>query len=167
MGGGRECRPMHERRPVRCVRTCAGTKDCEVIGLEGLRSVCEAASIPGERALGGLGGAATRTYAACRLGCWSCAPVHACMQRMHANLQRRPAPWPHLTVPHDPPSTPRHTPVVAIGGVNAGNVADAVAAGASGAAVVSGLFAAADPTQATRELRRVVDAALGAMRHEL
>jgi thiamine-phosphate diphosphorylase len=44
-------------------------------------------------------------------------------------------------------------PVVAIGGVGAENVADAVAAGCAGVAVVSALFGAADIAAAAAELR--------------
>ena len=51
-------------------------------------------------------------------------------------------------------------PVVSIGGVKASNAGDTVAAGAAGAAVVSGIFAAENPADAAREIRRVVDEAL-------
>ncbi|HSL12057.1 MAG TPA: thiamine phosphate synthase [Actinomycetota bacterium] len=51
-------------------------------------------------------------------------------------------------------------PVVAIGGIDAANVADAIAAGAAGVAVVSAVAAADDPVSAVRELRAAVDAAL-------
>jgi thiamine-phosphate pyrophosphorylase len=50
-------------------------------------------------------------------------------------------------------------PVVAIGGVNAGNAASMIAAGASGVAVVSAIVAAEDVEAAARELRGVVDEA--------
>ena len=50
-------------------------------------------------------------------------------------------------------------PVVAIGGLHAGNAAQAVRAGAAGVAVVSAICAAADPRAATRELAHVVHAA--------
>jgi thiamine-phosphate pyrophosphorylase len=50
-------------------------------------------------------------------------------------------------------------PIVAIGGITAGNAAAAIAAGADGVAVISAVSAAADPERATRELRaRVVEA---------
>jgi thiamine-phosphate pyrophosphorylase len=52
-------------------------------------------------------------------------------------------------------------PLVAIGGLHAGNAADAIAAGADGVAVVSAVCAAPDPGAATRELKEVVGAALG------
>lgn len=55
-------------------------------------------------------------------------------------------------------------PVIAIGGVTAGRVADLVAAGASGVAVVSAVSAAADPAAATRELLTALDRALGTAR---
>ncbi|MFH1982101.1 MAG: thiamine phosphate synthase [Pseudomonadota bacterium] len=51
----------------------------------------------------------------------------------------------------------RH-PLVAIGGLNADNAADVVAAGADSIAVVSAICAAADPAQAVRHLKRAVDA---------
>ncbi|KAF8066297.1 TH1 [Scenedesmus sp. PABB004] len=51
-------------------------------------------------------------------------------------------------------------PAVAIGGVNAANAAEVIAAGAKGLAVVSAVFAAPDVEAATRELRAAVDAAL-------
>jgi thiamine-phosphate pyrophosphorylase len=53
-------------------------------------------------------------------------------------------------------------PLVAIGGIDAGNAADVVAAGADGVAVVSALCAAPDPERAARALREVV--ALGGPR---
>ncbi len=49
----------------------------------------------------------------------------------------------------------RH-PLVAIGGIGAGNARQAVEAGADGVAVVSAICAAADPELAARELRRVM-----------
>jgi thiamine-phosphate pyrophosphorylase len=45
-------------------------------------------------------------------------------------------------------------PLVAIGGLNAGNAAAVIAAGADGVAVVSAIAAADDPGLATRELAR-------------
>jgi thiamine-phosphate pyrophosphorylase len=50
-------------------------------------------------------------------------------------------------------------PIVAIGGLHAGNAADAITAGASGVAVVSAICAAPDPTAATRELVGIVKGA--------
>jgi thiamine-phosphate pyrophosphorylase len=50
-------------------------------------------------------------------------------------------------------------PLVAIGGINTGNAARILEAGADGLAVVSGICAAPDPEGAARELRRLVDAA--------
>ncbi|HZP19636.1 MAG TPA: thiamine phosphate synthase [Bauldia sp.] len=47
-------------------------------------------------------------------------------------------------------------PVVAIGGLHAGNAAEAVAAGADGVAVVSAICGAPDPEEAARELRMIV-----------
>ncbi len=49
-------------------------------------------------------------------------------------------------------------PVVAIGGINLGNVASFGPAGAAGVAVVSAIFAAPDPAQAAGELARAVAA---------
>lgn len=53
-------------------------------------------------------------------------------------------------------------PVGAIAGIDAARAAEAVAAGASGVAVISAIFRAPDMAAATRELRRAVDVALGA-----
>jgi thiamine-phosphate pyrophosphorylase len=49
-------------------------------------------------------------------------------------------------------------PLVAIGGLDAQNVAAAVRAGADGIAVVSAIMAAADPEAASRALRAAIDA---------
>lgn len=49
-------------------------------------------------------------------------------------------------------------PVVAIGGIDAGNAGALVAAGADGVAVVSAICAAADPQAAAAALRRAIDA---------
>jgi thiamine-phosphate pyrophosphorylase len=51
-------------------------------------------------------------------------------------------------------------PVVAIGGITAGNAAEAIECGADGIAVVSAICAATDPRAAARNLRTAVDAAL-------
>jgi thiamine-phosphate pyrophosphorylase len=51
-------------------------------------------------------------------------------------------------------------PICAISGINAGNAAEVIAAGADGVAVISALSRAGDPAQAARELRAVVDDAL-------
>jgi thiamine-phosphate pyrophosphorylase len=51
-------------------------------------------------------------------------------------------------------------PLCAIAGIDAGNAADTILAGARGVAVISALSLAADPTVAARELREVVDTAL-------
>ena len=50
-----------------------------------------------------------------------------------------------------------HIPVVAIGGVNAGNILQLQGSGAAGAAVVSAIFGAPDITAACRELRALAD----------
>ena len=51
-------------------------------------------------------------------------------------------------------------PICAIAGINAGNAADVIAAGADGVAVISALSLSPDPAEAARNLRSVVDAAL-------
>ncbi len=51
-------------------------------------------------------------------------------------------------------------PVCAIAGIDAGNAADVIAAGADGVAVISALSLAADPAAAVRDLRGIVDRAL-------
>jgi len=53
-------------------------------------------------------------------------------------------------------------PIVAIGGLHAGNAADAIAAGAHGIAVVSAICAAPDAETATRELVEIVRGAKAA-----
>ena len=50
-------------------------------------------------------------------------------------------------------------PVVGIGGIDAGNAAQVISAGATGVAVVSAVAQAVDPREATRALRLAVDAA--------
>jgi thiamine-phosphate pyrophosphorylase len=52
-------------------------------------------------------------------------------------------------------------PIVAIAGINAGNAASVVEAGVDGVSVISALSKPADSSAAARELRGVVDAALG------
>ena len=54
----------------------------------------------------------------------------------------------------------RDFPICAIAGINAGNAAPVIGAGADGVAVISALSLAPDPARAARELRAVVDAAL-------
>lgn len=51
-------------------------------------------------------------------------------------------------------------PICAIAGINAGNAADVIGAGADGVAVISALSLAADPAKAAQDLRGVVDRAL-------
>ena len=50
-------------------------------------------------------------------------------------------------------------PLVAIGGIDAGNAAEAARAGADGIAVVAAIMAAHDPEAAARALRATIDAA--------
>jgi thiamine-phosphate pyrophosphorylase len=45
-------------------------------------------------------------------------------------------------------------PIIAIGGINAGNVADVLRAGAAGVAVVSAILGAADARKAAAELKK-------------
>jgi thiamine-phosphate pyrophosphorylase len=49
-------------------------------------------------------------------------------------------------------------PVVGIGGIDAGNARDVLAAGAAGVAVIGAVAGAPDPIEAARELRAAVDA---------
>ena len=49
-------------------------------------------------------------------------------------------------------------PLVAIGGIHAGNAAQILAAGADGIAVVSAIMSASDPTAAARQLRVIISA---------
>jgi thiamine-phosphate pyrophosphorylase len=51
-------------------------------------------------------------------------------------------------------------PICAISGINAGNAAEVIAAGADGVAVISALSLAPDPGKAAQNLRAVVDSAL-------
>jgi thiamine-phosphate pyrophosphorylase len=53
-------------------------------------------------------------------------------------------------------------PLGAIAGIDAGNAAHVIGAGADGVAVISALFDAGDPGGAARRLRGIVDAALAA-----
>jgi thiamine-phosphate pyrophosphorylase len=53
-----------------------------------------------------------------------------------------------------------HLPLAGIAGIDAGNAAAVIAAGADGIAVISALSLSADPAAAARTLRGVVDAAL-------
>ena len=48
-------------------------------------------------------------------------------------------------------------PVVAIGGIDAGNAGDAARAGCAGVAVITAIGAAADPEDAARRIRRALD----------
>lgn len=55
-------------------------------------------------------------------------------------------------------------PIVGIGGITAGNLAAAFAAGADSVAVVSAVFSAPDPTAATRDLLAAIERARAAKR---
>jgi thiamine-phosphate pyrophosphorylase len=52
-------------------------------------------------------------------------------------------------------------PLCAIAGIEAGNAGNTIMAGADGVAVISALSLAPDPRAAARELRRIVDTAIG------
>src|SRR4030088_1896878 len=52
-------------------------------------------------------------------------------------------------------------PVCGIAGIDAGNAAEVIAAAPDGVAVISALSLKRDPQAAARELRRIVDAAVG------
>ncbi|AEC52680.1 thiamine-phosphate pyrophosphorylase [Pyrococcus sp. NA2] len=52
-------------------------------------------------------------------------------------------------------------PVVAIGGINAGNARDVLLTGVSGIAVISAVMGAEDVRRATQELRKIVEEVLG------
>ena len=52
-------------------------------------------------------------------------------------------------------------PLVAIGGLHAGNAREVIRAGADGLAVVSAIMAADSPRAAAAELRREIEAAKG------
>ena len=56
----------------------------------------------------------------------------------------------------------RDLPICGIAGIDAGNAAPVIAAGADGIAVISALSMQADPERAARKLRGIVDAALKA-----
>jgi thiamine-phosphate pyrophosphorylase len=58
-------------------------------------------------------------------------------------------------------------PICAIAGIDAGNAADVIAAGADGVSVISALSLAGDPTAAARSLRGIVDSALDKRRYTL
>jgi thiamine-phosphate pyrophosphorylase len=53
-----------------------------------------------------------------------------------------------------------HYPICAIAGINSGKVADVIAAGADGVAVISALSLAPDPAGAAKDLRALVDSGL-------
>lgn len=54
----------------------------------------------------------------------------------------------------------RHFPICAIAGINSGNAADVIAAGADGVAVISALSLSPDPAVAAQDLRALVDRGL-------
>jgi thiamine-phosphate pyrophosphorylase len=57
---------------------------------------------------------------------------------------------------------PGEVPVIAVGGVTAGNAASLARAGAAGLAVIGAILAAPDPESATRAIRDSFDSARGA-----
>jgi thiamine-phosphate pyrophosphorylase len=58
-------------------------------------------------------------------------------------------------------------PICAIAGIDIGSAAEVITAGADGVSVISALSLAADPKEAARALRAVVDAALSKRRYTL
>lgn len=80
--------------------------------------------------------------------------------------------WPTATKPDTTPpfgldgvralrrAIPADLPLLGIGGITAANAGDVIRAGADGVAVVSAIWTAADPEQAARRLREVIDDAL-------
>jgi thiamine-phosphate pyrophosphorylase len=57
-------------------------------------------------------------------------------------------------------------PLTAIAGINTGNAADVIRAGADGVAIISAICAGADPQQASRELRTLIDDTLAERKSE-
>lgn len=55
-------------------------------------------------------------------------------------------------------------PIIAVGGIDAGNAAAVIAAGADGIAVIGAIMDADDPRQAARDLRGEIDAAYASCR---
>jgi thiamine-phosphate pyrophosphorylase len=74
--------------------------------------------------------------------------------------------FPTHSKPGSPPRGPEHlaevvaavdVPVLAIGGINLGNLEAVLATGCAGVAVISAILSAADPEQAARDLRHALD----------
>jgi thiamine-phosphate pyrophosphorylase len=111
-----------------------------VIGLS-IKTVAEAEAAPLELldyvAIGGVYGTTSKDNASAPIGIDG---LRAIVQTVRA---RRP-----------------RFPICAIAGINAGNAAAVIGAGADGVAVISALSLAPDPGQAARDLRAVVDDAL-------
>lgn len=59
------------------------------------------------------------------------------------------------------------TPVLAVGGIDAANIGEVLATGASGAAVISTILASEDPASATLRLREAIEGSRHSPRHPL
>lgn len=57
-------------------------------------------------------------------------------------------------------------PILAVGGLHAGNVAEVMACGVDGVAVISAVSGAAEPSTAARKLRKAIDQALESRRRK-
>ena len=94
--------------------------------------------------------------------CCCCQPVRT-QPISHPGIRTLQLPPCCLTAHPPTHPTPPHLllpAVVSIGGIKAGNAGQTVAAGCAGAAVVSGIFGADSPAEASQELLLAVDAAL-------
>jgi len=90
---------------------------------------------------------------------WSIGPLYRTASKADAGVPLEPAGFATLAK-----RAPPGVPVIAIGGIDAGNAAAVIQAGAAGIAVISAVFAAGDVAAATRAMRRAVDAAFGSRR---
>jgi thiamine-phosphate pyrophosphorylase len=118
-----------------------------VIGLS-IKSVAQAEAAPLEFltyvAIGGVFATTSKSNTAAPIGLTG-------LQRIAAVFRRRAA----------------KLPICAIAGIDAGNAAEVIAAGADGVSVISALSLASDPQNAARALRAIVDAALSKRRYTL
>jgi thiamine-phosphate pyrophosphorylase len=118
-----------------------------IIGLS-IKSVAQAEATPLEFltyvAIGGVFATTSKNNTAAPIGL-------AGLQRITAVFRRRAA----------------KLPICAIAGIDAGNAGEVIAAGADGVSVISALSRAADPEDAARALRAIVDAALSKRRYIL
>jgi thiamine-phosphate pyrophosphorylase len=88
---------------------------------------------------------------------WSVGPSYATVNKPDAGVPLGAAGFAALAR-----LTPGGVPVIAIGGITAGNAADLARAGAVGLAVIGAVLAAPDPESATRTIRDRFDAARAA-----